>query len=700
MKLSFINEFIRFLILICSFCLLFISMNTFSVSESNHEDKNLKTFLQDINNENKFDETEKDKSGFIVQNIHMIGGLLSSSSSQLTEQATSYALGRLNGTINSEAQKWLSQFGTAKVNLSLDRKGKLDNSSIDLLLPLYDNKADWLFFSQLGYRNKDSRHTVNLGLGGRYFTSGWMYGLNTFFDHDVTGRNKRLGLGGEAWTDYLKFSANAYLRLSKWRKSLKEENWEERPANGFDLNGEFFLPAYPNLGGKLSYEQYFGDNVTLFNRDTKQKNPALAKVGLSYTPVPLITMGVDYRHSSGGHSEARFQASLNYRFGVPFSVQLSPDNVAPMRTLAGSRYDLVERNNNIVLDHRVQSPDIDVFPKETLYGNGKDTYTYRILVIDPNSGTPLPNHRLEKVIWGFENDRLPRKDLHFKDIRTTTDNEGYLTASLVSNVGVDDIIAKVNVTIDANKSYSIVAKTPVNFKAVSQAAGLKLISPDSHAIYVYTNETTDERGRKKPYNVFNNLMINLTKEASKPEDLPEHIAGDKERVTYESSTNLVKIDHAGNITFPAEHFSASKEATVIATVTDSDTGAKYAYEYTFNPQRYVFSPEVGYVELRNNFGNGKCETLGSNYSWSRKAISLTEKDIVGSTSTDSASLKNEYLGFPGFGVLPDDEKIKVAVDEKSSEFILYYYDKNTEKGEDKTDTNPNHFGRLLCKLVD
>ncbi|WP_323865440.1 inverse autotransporter beta domain-containing protein [Xenorhabdus cabanillasii] len=532
-------------------------MNTFSVSESNRENKNLKTFLQDINNENKFDETEKDKSGIIIQNIQMIGGLLSSSSSQLTEQATSYALGRLNGTINSEAQKWLSQFGTAKVNLSLDRKGKLDNSSIDLLLPLYDNKADWLFFSQLGYRNKDSRHTVNLGLGGRYFTSGWMYGLNTFFDHDVTGRNKRLGLGGEAWTDYLKFSANAYLRLSKWRKSLKEENWEERPANGFDINGEFFLPAYPNLGGKLSYEQYFGDNVTLFNRNTKQKNPAFAKVGLSYTPVPLITMGVDYRYGRGGHSEARFQASLNYRFGVPFSAQLSPDNVAPMRTLAGSRYDLVERNNNIVLDHRVQSPDIDVFPKETLYGNGKDTYTYRILIIDPNSGKPLPNHRLEKVIWGFENDRLPRKDLHFKDIRTTTDNEGYLTASLVSNVGVDDIIAKVNVTIDANKSYSIVAKTPVNFKAVSQAAGLKLISPDSHAIYVYTNETTDERGRKKPYNVFNNLMIKLTKEASKPEDLPEHIAGDKERVTYESSSNLVKIDHAGNITFPAEHFNAS-----------------------------------------------------------------------------------------------------------------------------------------------
>ncbi|MDX8001268.1 adhesin, partial [Xenorhabdus sp. Reich] len=124
---------------------------------------------------------------------------------------------------------------------------------------------------------------------------------------------------------------------------------------GYDINGEFFLPAYPNLGGKLSYEQYFGDNVTLFNRDTKQKNPSLAKVGVTYTPIPLFTMGVDYKQGERGYSEAQFLANLNYKLGVPLHVQLSPESVASMRTLAGSRYDLVERNNNIVLDHQKQS---------------------------------------------------------------------------------------------------------------------------------------------------------------------------------------------------------------------------------------------------------------------------------------------------------------------------------------------------------
>ncbi|PHM59234.1 inverse autotransporter beta domain-containing protein [Xenorhabdus sp. KK7.4] len=296
--------------------------------------------------------SEYEHADAIGRNIQMAGNILSSSSSELAEQAKSYALGKVNSTISSEAQKWLSQSGTAKINFGFDRKGRLENNSVDLLLPIYDNQAAWFFFSQLGYRNKDSRNTVNLGLGGRYFSQNWMYGLNTFYDYDITGKNRRVGLGGELWGDYIKFSTNGYYRLSDWQISRNFEEHHERPANGYDINGEFFLSAYPNLGGKFSYEQYFGDNVTLFNRKTKQKNPSLAKMGVTYTPIPLITMGVDYKQGERGQSETQFLTNFNLRFGVPLSAQLSPDNVASMRTLAGSRYDLVERNNNIVLEHR------------------------------------------------------------------------------------------------------------------------------------------------------------------------------------------------------------------------------------------------------------------------------------------------------------------------------------------------------------
>ncbi|WP_426577228.1 inverse autotransporter beta domain-containing protein [Xenorhabdus stockiae] len=341
------------------------------------------------------DTLETDIPNVLFSNIQTINHVLSSPYSELAEQAEYFALGKLNNTVSSKAQKWLSQFGAVKINFGLDREWRLKNNSIDILLPIYDNKVDWLLFSQLGYRNKDSRNTVNLGLGGRYFDNNWMYGLNTFYDHDVTGRNQRLGLGGEIWSDYTKFSANVYHRLSDWQESRNFEDYYERPATGYDINSEFFLSAYPNLGMKLTYEQYFGDNVTLFNRETKQKNPSQAKLGLTYTPIPLVTIGVDYRQGEKGHTETQFLANLNYKFGIPLDTQLSPDNVASMRTLVGSRYDLVERNNNIILDHKKREQD-EFLKMDTIIGYGQQEIPIN---------APIRSHANIKHIGWFVTDK-------------------------------------------------------------------------------------------------------------------------------------------------------------------------------------------------------------------------------------------------------------------------------------------------------
>ncbi|MBC8950493.1 putative invasin [Xenorhabdus sp. TS4] len=345
-----------------------------SVRVNESSKKNLNSNIHKKNRVKKNDHTaDSNTPGVIAKNIQMAGNILSSSPSELAEQAKSYAIGQFNNTVSSGAQKWLSQFGTARINFGLDKKGTLKNNSFDLLLPLYDNKADWLFFSQLGYRNKDSRNTMNVGLGGRYFSQNWMYGLNTFYDYDLTGKNQRLGLGGEIGGDYIKLSANTYYRLTNWKDSRNFVGYYERPANGYDISGEFFLPAYPHLGAKLTYEQYFGDNVTLFNRDTKQKNPNLAKLGLTYTPVPLFTLGMDYKQGGSGHSETQFLANFNYKLGVPLSVQLSPENVAAARTLAGSRYDLIERNNHIVLEHQ-KKPIAQLSLPETIIGYSQEQH--------------------------------------------------------------------------------------------------------------------------------------------------------------------------------------------------------------------------------------------------------------------------------------------------------------------------------------
>ncbi|WP_238402024.1 inverse autotransporter beta domain-containing protein [Photorhabdus laumondii] len=275
-------------------------------------------------------------------------GLLNSDPKKLAQD---YIVNKLNSQITSNTQKWLSQFGTAKINLNVDHRGRLDESSVDLLVPFYDDKDHWLVYSQYGYRHKDSRDTVNLGIGTRLFINNWMYGANTFYDNDLTGNNSRFSLGGELWTNYLKMSANAYFRLSDWHNARDLVNYYERPANGYDLIADMYLPSMPSLGAKIKYEQYFGDNVALFGKNKRQKDPYAATIGVNYTPIPLITAGIDYKLGKEGKSDGIFSFNVNYRFGVPLSEQLSPENVSSLRSLAGSRYDLVERNNNIILNY-------------------------------------------------------------------------------------------------------------------------------------------------------------------------------------------------------------------------------------------------------------------------------------------------------------------------------------------------------------
>nr|WP_276513587.1 inverse autotransporter beta domain-containing protein [Winslowiella toletana] len=246
---------------------------------------------------------------------------------------------------------WLNQFGNARVQLHFDEKFALEGSQADVLAPLYENDTS-LLFSQLGVRRMDKRTTGNLGAGVRTFTGDWMFGVNTFYDNDFTGNNRRLGVGVEAWRDYLRLSGNSYWRLSDWRQSRDFADYDERPANGYDLRVEGWLPAYPQLGAKVMYEQYQGNEVALSGKDNRQKNPWAFTGGVSYTPFPLLTVGAEHRAGKNGQQDSQLSLALNYRLGEAWHKQLDASAVGATRLLSGSRYDLVERNNTIVLDYR------------------------------------------------------------------------------------------------------------------------------------------------------------------------------------------------------------------------------------------------------------------------------------------------------------------------------------------------------------
>lgn len=88
---------------------------------------------------------------------------------------------------------------------------------------------------------------INTGLGWRHFTPSWMSGINLFFDHDLSRYHSRAGLGAEYYADYLKLSSNAYIGLTGYKRSTGIDNdYEARPANGWDLRAEGWLPACHN----------------------------------------------------------------------------------------------------------------------------------------------------------------------------------------------------------------------------------------------------------------------------------------------------------------------------------------------------------------------------------------------------------------------------------------------------------------------
>ncbi|END6707189.1 Ig-like domain-containing protein [Escherichia coli] len=304
--------------------------------------------------ENNLTPPPGNSSGNLEQQIastsQQIGSLLAEDMN--SEQAVNMARGWASSQASGAMTDWLSRFGTARITLGVDEDFSLKNSQFDFLHPWYET-PDNLFFSQHTLHRTDERTQINNGLGWRHFTPTWMSGINFFFDHDLSRYHSRAGIGAEYWRDYLKLSSNGYLRLTNWRSAPELDNdYEARPANGWDVRAEGWLPAWPHLGGKLVYEQYYGDEVALFDKDDRQSNPHAITAGLNYTPFPLMTFSAEQRQGKQGENDTRFAVDFTWQPGSAMQKQLDPNEVDARRSLAGSRFDLVDRNNNIVLEYR------------------------------------------------------------------------------------------------------------------------------------------------------------------------------------------------------------------------------------------------------------------------------------------------------------------------------------------------------------
>ncbi|EBD3314829.1 hypothetical protein COG53_23660 [Salmonella enterica] len=310
--------------------------------------------------------------------------------------ARGMALGKANQTL----QDWFRHLGNARVQLNADSDFSLKNSAFDLLHPWWET-PDNMLFSQGSLHRTDHRSQANLGFGWRHWTTGtaprglfhgdYMTGLNTFLDYDLSRDHARMGIGAEFWRDYLKMDANLYHRLTNWKNSPDLDDYEERPADGWDLRMEGWLPSYPQLGAKLEYEQYYGNQVALFDTDHLQSNPRAVTTDLTWTPFPLMTVSAGRRQGQNSHSETEFGVNFTLNPDLTWQQQTDPAAVAAMRTLAGSRHDFVERNNNIVLEYRKKTVIAIALP-ERVEGKSGMQYPLSVTVSKAKYG-------LQDIVW-------------------------------------------------------------------------------------------------------------------------------------------------------------------------------------------------------------------------------------------------------------------------------------------------------------
>ncbi|HFS2065856.1 TPA: intimin type iota, partial [Escherichia coli] len=373
--------------------------------------------------------TDDKALNYAAQQAASLGSQLQSRSLN-GDYAKDTALGIAGNQASSQLQAWLQHYGTAEVNLQSGNN--FDGSSLDFLLPFYDSEK-MLAFGQVGARYIDSRFTANLGAGQRFFLPENMLGYNVFIDQDFSGDNTRLGIGGEYWRDYFKSSVNGYFRMSGWHESYNKKDYDERPANGFDIRFNGYLPSYPALGARLMYEQYYGDNVALFNSDKLQSNPGAATVGVNYTPIPLVTMGIDYRHGTGNENDLLYSMQFRYQFDKPWSQQIEPQYVNELRTLSGSRYDLVQRNNNIILEYKKQDILSLNIPHDI---NGTERSTQKIQLIVKSK------YGLDRIVWDDSSLRSQGGQIQHSGSQSAQDYQAILPAYVQGGSNVYKVTAR------------------------------------------------------------------------------------------------------------------------------------------------------------------------------------------------------------------------------------------------------------------
>ena len=155
------------------------------------------------------------------------------------------ALSKASEKISSAIGNLMPGDGITEVSVEID-----ENDTQFEILGVRDisSKENSNLFTQFSIHtqevNNDDRYIGNLGLGYRFLNTdqSMMFGVNSFYDRDITEDHSRISFGLEAKSSILDFTLNKYIKTTNM---LVINGSEEQALSGLDYNISSQIPYMP-----------------------------------------------------------------------------------------------------------------------------------------------------------------------------------------------------------------------------------------------------------------------------------------------------------------------------------------------------------------------------------------------------------------------------------------------------------------------
>ena len=234
-------------------------------------------------------------------------------------------------------------FDTVEVRTNL----KEGNSMVDIgVLKAYGENPNSFLFNQINLNRYDDRTTLNLGLGYRRLNAEetWMTGVNAFYDHEFPDDHKRNGVGFEVVSSVLESRVNSYNGTTGYIKD--KSGIDSKVLDGRDMGFKVALPYLPGMMFGMNAVQWKGIDGL---KDQKMRKYTLG--GNLSDNLSLSYVRTDYKDASKKDTDS---ISLNYTWAFGQEKHVRPtlftlaDKAYEFKKLGAERYDLVQRENNLI----------------------------------------------------------------------------------------------------------------------------------------------------------------------------------------------------------------------------------------------------------------------------------------------------------------------------------------------------------------